>query len=296
MDRRIIARRVVATAASPVQRPPTQPNLPLASPLAEGISSLTDRASPQTEAVPAKRARKTTKDQVPGPPDDWEEVLEKIEAYRKGHLAPVDTMGCERLGDKAGTPEVFRFQTLVSLMLSAQTKDHITAEAIGRLKDRIPGGLTALSMTKADPDLVHECINKVGFHNRKYKDIILAAATCMQKYDGDIPDSLEGLMALQGVGPKMAYLTLQCAWFRNEGIGVDTHVHRIANRLGWVNAKQPEGTRLALESWLPREKWATINATLVGFGQVLCLPTRPRCSEGCPVREQCPVGQGKKKA
>lgn len=88
-------------------------------------------------------------------------------------------------------------------MLSAQTKDHITAGAVGNLKDRIPGGLTAAGVAEADPELVHECISKVGFHNRKYKDIITAGKTCVKEYDGDIPKTLEGLMALQGVGPKM---------------------------------------------------------------------------------------------
>ncbi|KAG0005442.1 hypothetical protein BGZ65_011129 [Modicella reniformis] len=119
------------------------------------------------------------------------------------------------------------------------------------------------------------------------------AEICKTKYDGDIPGTAEELIALPGVGPKMAYLTLQVAWNKNLGIGVDTHVHRIANRLGWVKTEKdgPEGTREALQSWLPKEHWREINYILVGFGQVLCLPRGPLCNV-CPVQERCPSATG----
>ncbi|KAI9318377.1 DNA glycosylase [Dichotomocladium elegans] len=115
------------------------------------------------------------------------------------------------------------------------------------------------------------------------------AAILNEKYDGDIPGTIEGLTSLPGVGPKMGYLALQVAWNINAGIGVDVHVHRIANRLGWVHTEDglPEDTRKALESWLPREYWRPVNPMLVGFGQILCLPRGPRCGE-CPVRDLCP--------
>jgi len=99
------------------------------------------------------------------------------------------------------------------------------------------------------------------------------------KHGGDIPDTFAGLTALPGVGPKMAHLCLSAAWDRTEGIGVDVHVHRITNLWGWVNTTTPEGTREALESWLPRDKWREINFMLVGFGQTICLPRGRKCGE-----------------
>lgn len=124
------------------------------------------------------------------------------------------------------------------------------------------------------------------------------AKILLEKYDGDIPSNLEELCALPGVGPKMAHLALQCAWKINSGIGVDTHVHRISQRLGWVKydlKKTPEQTRMELEEWLPREYWAPINPLLVGFGQTLCLPIGPKCDD-CPARHLCPKRGTKSKS
>ncbi len=94
---------------------------------------------------------------------------------------------------------------------------------------------------------------------------------------------------MPGVGPKMAYLTLSAAWGRDEGIGVDVHVHRITNLWGWNKTQNPEQTRAALESWLPKEKWHDINNLLVGFGQTICLPVGRKCGD-CKLSEKglCP--------
>merc|ERR1712039_1022600 len=108
----------------------------------------------------------------------------------------------------------------------------------------------------------------VGFRNNKAKFIRTAAQHCLAHHGGRIPQTLEGLVALPGVGPKMAYLTLHSAFDAQQGLCVDTHVHRIANQLGWVRTKTPEATRVALEEWLPREYWSGINVLLVGLGQV----------------------------
>lgn len=90
---------------------------------------------------------------------------------------------------------------------------------------------------------------------------------------------MEGLTSLPGVGPKMAYLCLSVAWNRTEGIGVDVHVHRITNMWGWNKTKNPEETRLALQSWLPHDRWREINSLLVGLGQAVCLPVGRRCGQ-----------------
>ncbi|CAO3679305.1 unnamed protein product [Umbelopsis vinacea] len=174
-------------------------------------------------------------------------------------------------------------------MLSSQTKDAITAAAMRNLQERVPGGLSLDTVIACDKDLLHECIKSVGFHTRKTDYIKDTAVILKEKFNGDIPDTIEGLISLPGVGPKMGYLTLQCAWNKNVGIGVDVHVHRIANRLGWVNTAKgtPEDTREELEAWLPKEHWKEINPLLVGFGQVTCLPRGPRC-HACPVSDLCP--------
>lgn len=132
-------------------------------------------------------------------------------------------------------------------------------------------------------------INKVGFHNLKTKYIKQTAEILRDKWKSDIPDSIEGLVSLPGVGPKMAYLTMSAAWGRDEGIGVDVHVHRITNLWGWHKTQTPEQTRAALESWLPRDKWHDINNLLVGFGQTICLPVGRKCGD-CKLADRglCP--------
>ena len=108
-----------------------------------------------------------------------------------------------------------------------------------------------------------------------------AAEILRDKYNGDIPPTIEGLTSLPGVGPKMAYLCMAAenGWNKVEGIGVDVHVHRITNLWGWNQTKTPEETRLALQAWLPRDKWKEINWLLVGFGQKVCLPVGRKCGE-----------------
>ena len=101
-----------------------------------------------------------------------------------------------------------------------------------------------------------------------------------------MPDDIEDLLSLPGIGPKMAHLFMQEAWDINTGIGVDTHVHRISNRLGWVKTKNPEQTRLELERLIPKHFWKELNPMLVGFGQIMCKPVKPICSE-CPAYDYC---------
>jgi len=126
-----------------------------------------------------------------------------------------------------------------------------------------------------------------------------AAIILRDKHNGDIPDTIEGLTSLPGVGPKMAHLCMSAdnGWGRVEGIGVDVHVHRITNLWGWQNppTKTPEETRLALQSWLPRDKWKEINWLLVGFGQAVCLPVGRKCGD-CELglRGLCKAAERKK--
>jgi endonuclease-3 len=116
----------------------------------------------------------------------------------------------------------------------------------------------------------------ISLYRQKAKYLRGVGRACVE-LDGDIPTDIKGLTALPGIGPKMGYLTLSSAWGKVDGIGVDTHVHRISNRLRWVKSKDAEGTRAQLERWLPKDLWADVNLQLVGFGQMVCKDT-PKCN------------------
>lgn len=228
-------------------------------------------------------------------PTRWQEVLETIRKMRASGNAPVDTMGCEKAGSFL-PPKERRFAVLVSALLSSQTKDEVTHRAVQRLQKQ--GILSVEGMARSTETSLSNIIYPVGFYSRKASYLKKVADLCQNKYDGDIPDNLQGLLALPGIGPKMAHLIMNVAWENVQGICVDTHVHRISNRLGWVGqlessnimqkTKTPEETRIALEAWLPQEEWMAINPLLVGFGQTICTPLRPRCGE-CLLNTLCPA-------
>ncbi|KAK5170497.1 alpha,alpha-trehalase nth1 [Saxophila tyrrhenica] len=229
------------------------------------------------------------------PPPNWAEVYNITAAMRKRIIAPVDTMGCESLAEEHRSPRDQRLQTLVSLMLSSQTKDTVTAAAMKNLQENMPGGFTLESLIAVEPAVLNELIGKVGFHNNKTKYLKATATILRYKHNDDIPSTIEGLVSLPGVGPKMAYLCMSAAWGRTEGIGVDVHVHRITNLWGWHKTATPEQTRAELEAWLPREKWHEINHLLVGLGQTVCLPVGRRCGD-CDLAEKglCPGAEVRK--
>ncbi|KYK60328.1 putative DNA repair protein NTG1 [Drechmeria coniospora] len=268
------------------------------SPLKAVKTELVDEVPSTTRSPPKKRARKParkttdpdTGEAMVAPPSDWEDMYSAVKKMRQpggvAHGAAVDTMGCERLADRNASPKDQRFHTLISLMLSSQTKDTVNAVVMKKLQTELPAhkpgapvGLNLDNVLAVDPNTLNQMIWAVGFHNNKTKYIKQTAVILRDAWKGDIPDTIEGLTSLPGVGPKMAYLCLSVAWDRTEGIGVDVHVHRITNLWGWNKSKNPEETRLALQSWLPRDKWREINWLLVGFGQAVCLPVGRRCGD-----------------
>ncbi|UNI20628.1 DNA-(apurinic or apyrimidinic site) lyase [Purpureocillium takamizusanense] len=267
------------------------------------------KPKPKRERKPARKTTDPdTGEATVAPPSDWEDIYNTVKKMRQpggiAHGAAVDTMGCERLADRNASPKDQRFHTLVALMLSSQTKDTVNAVAMQRLKTELPAhkpgapiGLSLDNMLAVDPKLLNQMIWAVGFHNNKTKYLKQAAVILRDKWDGDIPDTIEGLMSLPGVGPKMAYLCMSVAWDRTEGIGVDVHVHRLTNLWGWNKTKSPEETRHSLQSWLPRDKWREINWLLVGFGQAVCLPVGRRCGD-CDLGAQglCKAADRKKVA
>ncbi|KAK6339594.1 DNA N-glycosylase and apurinic/apyrimidinic (AP) lyase [Orbilia javanica] len=238
------------------------------------------KSNPKPKSKPVKIKKEKGKyiDVHYDPPSNWREMYDLIKEMRLRIPAPVDTVGCERLAQTDVPPKVKRFQHLIALMMSSQTKDQVTGEAMRRLQTELPGGLTLESILEVSPTRLNELIGQVGFHNRKTEYIKKAAVVLRDKFDGDIPTHVEDMMSLDGVGPKMSYLLEQCAWNKSTGIGVDVHVHRIANMFKWVpQSSEPEVTRVYLQSWLPKELWREINWLLVGFGQSVCLPRGKRC-------------------
>ncbi|XP_019436564.1 PREDICTED: endonuclease III homolog 2, chloroplastic-like isoform X2 [Lupinus angustifolius] len=224
-------------------------------------------------------------------PAYWEKVLEGIGKMKCVAYDPVDTMEWDKAGDNL-PPKERRFAVLASSLLSSQTKEHVTRGATRRLHEN--GLLTADAIEKADEETIRKLIYPVGFYSRKASNLKKIANICLMKYDGDIPSSIEELLLLPGVGPKISHLVMILGWNNVQGICVDTHVHRICNRLGWVSrsaSKQktlmPEETRVALQRWLPREEWVPINPLLVGFGRKICTPLWPHCAE-CAVSRFCP--------
>ncbi|XP_033120188.1 endonuclease III-like protein 1 isoform X1 [Anneissia japonica] len=222
-------------------------------------------------------------------PPLWRDQLAGIKEMRKMRDAPVDTMGASKIGDSSAEPAVYRYHVLLSLLLSSQTKDQVTKAAMVSLREH---GLTVENILATSEQDIGLLIYPVGFWKRKAEYIKKTTQILKDKYNSDIPPTLKELISLPGIGPKMAHIIMDVAWNKLTGIGVDTHVHRITNRLNWVKkpTKTPEGTRIGLEEWLPRELWSETNVLLVGFGQQTCLPVGPRCTE-CLIKNICPIGK-----
>nr|VDD59453.1 unnamed protein product [Brassica oleracea] len=260
------------------------------SPRESKLNSYVKSTEASTSASPSMRTADVIL-YIGRPPENWEKVLEGIRKMRSPEEATVDPVNCDRTGSFL-PPKERRFYVLIGTLLSSQTKDHVTGAAVERL--RLNGLLTPEAIDQADESTIRELIYPVGFYTRKATNVKKVAKICLTKYDGDIPRSLEELLSLPGVGPKIAHLVLHIAWNDVQGICVDTHVHRICNRLGWVTkpgtkqkTSSPEETRVALQQWLPKEEWVAINFLLVGFGQKICTPLRPRCGV-CSISELCP--------
>jgi len=174
------------------------------------------------------------------------------------------------------------FRVLISCLLSLRTKDEVTAVASERLFQRAP---TPQEMVKLPEEEIQRLIYPVGFYKTKAKRIREICQTLLDQYDGKVPDSLEELLKLKGVGRKTANLVITLG-FGQYGICVDTHVHRISNRLGWVRTKTPEQTEFALREILPKRYWIPLNDLLVTWGQNICKPISPLCSQ-CAIRPDC---------
>lgn len=184
----------------------------------------------------------------------------------------------EAMGEEAATP----FRILIATILSLRTKDTLTAVVAPRL---FAVADTPAAMLALDDAAIVELIRPVGFYRNKARTIRTISEILLTRYDGQVPADLDALLALPGVGRKTANLVVTAA-YKLPGICVDTHVHRICNRWGYVQTKTPDATEFALREKLPQAYWMEINGLLVTLGQNICHPTSPRCSV-CPLQNWC---------
>lgn len=174
------------------------------------------------------------------------------------------------------------FKVLVSCILSLRTKDEVTREASKRLFEKVNTPKDILKLTEKQ---IEKIIYPVGFYRRKAKVLKQIAKILLDKFNGKVPDSLEELLLLPGVGRKTANLVLTVG-YNKYGICVDTHVHRIVNRLGYVKTNTPEQTEKELRKKLPKKYWIRFNDLLVTWGQNVCTPVSPKCSI-CLIERYC---------
>jgi len=176
------------------------------------------------------------------------------------------------------------FRILIGTMLSARTQDATTHAASTRLFTvaKTPEAMAALPVRR-----IEKLIFPVGFYRNKARFVRGIAQELMIRFDGRVPATLDELVTLPGVGRKTANLVMILAFQSRENICVDTHVHRISNRLGWVRTRDPEETERALYKAVEARWWPHINRYMVTWGQNICRPIVPRCAD-CPVRPDCP--------
>jgi endonuclease-3 len=174
------------------------------------------------------------------------------------------------------------FKVLISCVLSLRTQDKTTGEASRRLFKRAS---TPKALSLINTKEIQKTIYPVGFYNVKAKTLKSLSKTLIDTYKGIVPDTIDELLTLKGVGRKTANLVVTLGW-NKPGICVDTHVHRITNRFGYVKTKTPDETEFALRKKLPRRYWKEVNGLLVAYGQGICKPVSPLCSK-CSVVDYC---------
>ena len=187
----------------------------------------------------------------------------------------------EQYAHECRTDDAFR--VLVSTIISQRTTDANMLVASTRLLSEHP---SAQSLARADARHVEQLIAPSGMFRVKARRLIEVARILVAEYGGGVPSTEEGLLALPGVGRKTANCVLAYA-FGKDVVAVDTHVHRISNRLGIVHSRSPESTEEQIRQRVPKQYWRCYNIVFVRFGQQVCKPTTPRC-EGCPVESMCP--------
>jgi endonuclease-3 len=206
---------------------------------------------------------------------DIDKVMLILSREFRKHRMPVVTM----IALTKGSP----FKVLISTLLSLRTKDQVTAHAAQRLFSIAD---TPKKISKLSEKEIEKMIYPVGFYKTKARNIRQICRQLCEDYGSRVPDDLDELLKFRGVGRKTANLVVSLG-HNKEGICVDTHVHRISNRLGYVKTKNPTETEFALRKKLPKKFWRKYNDFLVSFGQHTCVPISPWCSR-CPIAKFCP--------
>jgi endonuclease III len=202
-------------------------------------------------------------------------LLKLLRHAAKGWSAPVMALEAAEHGDP--------FRVLIGCILSLRTRDETTAEAAPRL---FAEASTPQAMLNLGEDAIARLIYPVGFYRTKAAVIVGICRELIAHFGARVPDSIDALLTLKGVGRKTANLVVTQAYGK-PGICVDTHVHRISNRWGLVRTRTPDETETALRAALPRRYWIEYNSLLVAFGQTICQPLSPWCSR-CPAAHLCP--------
>jgi len=174
------------------------------------------------------------------------------------------------------------FQILISCLLSLRTRDETTIEASKRLFSIAKSPEEVLRLSKEE---IEKAIYPVGFYRKKAETIYEISRRLVEEYNSSVPDTIDELLKFKGVGRKTANIVITHA-YQKPGIAVDTHVHRISNRLGLVSTKNPEKTEFALKKVIPEEYWISLNSLFVIHGQTICTPLSPKCSK-CVIRAYC---------
>ena len=208
-------------------------------------------------------------------PENIDLIIKTIKKECKKYENPIVT----EIADITNNP----FKVLISCLLSLRTKDAVTAKASKSLFETAdaPEEIIRLSTKQ-----IEKLIYPVGFYKTKAKRIKEICKVLLEKYNGKVPDKEQELLNLKGVGRKTMNIVMTYGFNKKEFIAVDTHVHRISNRLGWVKTKTPEQTEFELKKVIPKKHWQEINNLFVTFGQNICLPISPFCSR-CPINKYC---------
>lgn len=175
------------------------------------------------------------------------------------------------------------FTTLVSCILSLRTKDNVTDKASVKLLKNHDSPEKILLLSE---DKIGSLIYPVGFYKTKAKKIKEISKIILEKYGGEVPADFDELLTLPGVGRKTANIVMVYGHKKEGYLPIDTHCHRIPNRLGWITTKNPEQTEIALKAILPKNYWSEFNSLFVLFGQKICVPISPFCSK-CPIENYC---------
>lgn len=205
------------------------------------------------------------------------DIHDVIRILRK-EVAKWEAPAVTKVAEKSRDP----FKILISCILSLRTRDTTTAEASRRLFSMADTPAKMLNLSISE---IEKAIYPAGFYRTKARNIIDICKTLKESYNSTVPDSIDELLKLKGVGRKTANLVVTIGYDK-DGICVDTHVHRISNRWGYINTKSPDKSEEALRGKLPRRYWKTYNDLLVTFGQNLCRPVSPLCAQ-CSITKYC---------